>query len=455
VIVDMYAWNIDLNLTDVGGFDYVRFNNPLEQQTGPFPVLDPLQDSTEFPMVGPTEKPTTKLTAAPSLNPTNKVTDDKNSLNTAKNVCLVLYMVADNNLEPFLADDLYELLGSDGISQPTLNTWVYFDPHGDLYDYDLDGENESPFFDDNGPLIFAYDHTEQALLNLGSIDELNSDDPSVLCSFLQLALADCVDKEAEEYVLAFSSHGGGHAGFGGDENIIRRSRRHLVQSNADVVRGIQCGLAGVEGAPEELDLIGFDACLMSSLLAVEHYAPITKYILASEAVEPGHGWYWDLPTAGVENALSMGMELLSSYISETQNPLGEGKHLTPKTLSLIDTTSGFPDFLDSFKTFVKELARLLLLGTDQDFVVSIQRTRNSVLAFESAEDHPGSQNPTAVDIGSFLSVFSKMCDPDPSSDLAEALEDAVLAYSAQFVARDVGVGTRPATGMAVYFPSKR
>ena len=77
------------------------------------------------------------------------------------------------------------------------------------------------------------------------------------------------------------------------------------------------------------------------------------------------------------------------------------------------------------------------------------------MAFASAEDHPGSQFLTAVDIGSFLTVFGELCGPDPSSDLADALEDAVAAYDAQFVARDVGVGTRPATGMAVFFPSKQ
>ena len=272
----------------------------------------------------------------------------------AKNVCLILYMVADNNLEAFLASDILELLGSDGISQPTLNTWIYFDPHGGMYDYDQDGLPESPFFDENRPMIFTYDHTEQDLVYKFGFEEVSSsDDPSVLCSFLQIALAGCVEKGANEYVLAFSGHGGGHAGFGGDDNIFRR--RHLLQSNADAVSGIQCGLDGVEGAPNQLDLIDFDTCLMSSFQAVEVFSPMTKYILASEATEPGHGWYWNLPVTGVESALAMGTELMSSYISETQNPLDAGKHLTPKTLSLIDTSSGFPNFLESFETFVDEL----------------------------------------------------------------------------------------------------
>lgn len=40
-----------------------------------------------------------------------------------------------------------------------------------------------------------------------------------------------------------------------------------------------------------LDVIGFDACLMQAVGAADDYKGVAKYILASEAVEPGHGTY--------------------------------------------------------------------------------------------------------------------------------------------------------------------
>jgi len=38
-------------------------------------------------------------------------------------------------------------------------------------------------------------------------------------------------------------------------------------------------------------VIGFDACLMQAVDAVDDFRSIIKYYLASEATEPGHGTY--------------------------------------------------------------------------------------------------------------------------------------------------------------------
>ena len=41
---------------------------------------------------------------------------------------------------------------------------------------------------------------------------------------------------------------------------------------------------------EAFDLLGFDACLMNSYVVLGTLAPLARYILASEELEPGHGW---------------------------------------------------------------------------------------------------------------------------------------------------------------------
>ena len=51
------------------------------------------------------------------------------------------------------------------------------------------------------------------------------------CGFLTVALKDCLAFGATEFMLILSSHGGGHQGFGGDENT---GRRHLLQANHDI-----------------------------------------------------------------------------------------------------------------------------------------------------------------------------------------------------------------------------
>jgi Clostripain family len=79
--------------------------------------------------------------------------------------------------------------------------------------------------------------------------------------------------------------GGGFAGYGGDENT---ARRQLLQTNANIATAIRSSLDAA-GFPGKLQVLGFDACLMQAVGAADDYAQIADYIMASEAVEPGHG----------------------------------------------------------------------------------------------------------------------------------------------------------------------
>ena len=53
-----------------------------------------------------------------------------------------------------------------------------------------------------------------------------------------------------------------------DKNANTKSRRKITQRNQYIVNAIQAALLDVEGTPERLDVVGFDACLMSGLGAM-------------------------------------------------------------------------------------------------------------------------------------------------------------------------------------------
>ena len=139
-------------------------------------------------------------------------------------------------------------------------------------------------------------------------EEQNGDSPQTVYDFLAHALPDCVAKGSTEYFLVFTSHGAGFIGFGGDENVpnmtmpedveegmpeenpdLGERRRRLAQPNQHIVDAVRLALDTIEGAPAMMDVIGFDACLMSSIGAVDEYRDVAQFVLASEAVEPGHG----------------------------------------------------------------------------------------------------------------------------------------------------------------------
>lgn len=152
--------------------------------------------------------------------------------------------------------------------------------------FNSDGTPLTEYFP--GSRYLTWDHAlGKMVVDSEFVFEENSDSPDVLYQFLDYGLADCVAKGKSEFFLALSSHGGGFAGFGGDLEV--RRRRHLLQSNADILSAIQDALSAVPGAPSQLDVLGFDACLMSSVGALEDFGTIAKYYLASEATEPGHG----------------------------------------------------------------------------------------------------------------------------------------------------------------------
>ena len=372
----------------------------------------------------------------------------------APKMCVMLHMMADNDLELAIMQDLFEYFDSDAIVQPNVKTWIYWDGHGG-YDYDGDGEGDHTLTLGGEPAIvphnLTYDHEIQDILSYPLQGEQNSDSPQVMCDYIYTALANCLEFGATEFMLAFSSHGNGCQGFGGDENIGRG--RRLLQTNRDIQRALGCALdsaSDLPNAPRVFDVIGFDACLMGGLLTARDYSPYTKYFMASEALEPGHGWWWNISSSAAGGALNMATELLDSFLNETQNP--EGAHLVPKTLSIIQTDL-FETFLMEFESFVENLADLLFSRKDPNFFTAAQRTRASVIAFESAADHPGSRTPSAVDVGSFLSTFHELCAP--TGTLKESYDRTLQACDAQFHARGHGEGAKPSSGMAAWFPSKK
>jgi hypothetical protein len=202
----------------------------------------------------------------------------------------------DNDLEYFIRQDNNELINSAAVREPTLTTWVYFDSRNYGTAEDITLPLEEVFAPDGTPLaaklegslLMTWDHArEQMVVNASSPVELNSDHPQILYNFLAHALVDCVARGSTEYMLILSSHGSGMFGFGGDENVARR--RRLLQANRHIVNAVQTALGAVEGAPAKLDVLGFDAGLMQAVDALDEYHNITKYYMASEAVEPGHG----------------------------------------------------------------------------------------------------------------------------------------------------------------------
>ena len=125
------------------------------------------------------------------------------------NTCLMLYQMADNNLEYFLRQDYEELSESPVVQDPGLRLWVYFDAlntGGDALPNTVGVNAEAVTDKFTGSRYMTYDATlammkiEQELPT-----EVNSDLTQTVQDFLEYALADCLPNGFNSLMAVFSS----------------------------------------------------------------------------------------------------------------------------------------------------------------------------------------------------------------------------------------------------------
>ena len=337
---------------------------------------------------------------------------------------VLVYMVADNNLEPFGLQDLEEM------------TRV-----GDSANFRIVVQSDRAADHDDGGVgnLPDWQSTKRLLVRGGGLDELddlgelNMGDPAVLSDFIAWG----VDAyPADRYALIFWDHGGGWAGFGGDESTTDHDLLGIVE----LQQGIDDGMrrAGLE----YFDLVGFDACLMATYEVALAMRPIGNYLLASEELEPGHGWDYesfavlrDDPTRG---PVDIGMAILDGFRAQAST---EGT-ASDITLSLTDLQE-----LDDLEAAVTELATQLT-GDLQVAAPHVGRQHVAAQRFADAPD-PG-QSPNLVDLGDLAARLSQGYQPlqATSTRILQAIDTAV-------VARIAGPLREDATGLSIYFPPQR
>ena len=115
------------------------------------------------------------------------------------------------------------------------------------------------------------------------LDNQSMGDQQTLMDFLDWGTS---NYPADRYVLVFWDHGGGSAaGVCFDETAdndsltlheINDALYEFYQTNPDF----------------PLDIVGFDACLMATYENAAHLRHYANYMVASEELEPGIGWYY-------------------------------------------------------------------------------------------------------------------------------------------------------------------
>ena len=123
--------------------------------------------------------------------------------------CLMIYQLADNNLEFYIRNDYSELSLSPVISSPDLRTWIYFDAlnagrQALPNTVDSSGLPEAGIF--TGSRYITYDSTYGKMrVDVEISGEVDSDAPNTMQAFLDYALSDCIPNGYDSLFVIFSS----------------------------------------------------------------------------------------------------------------------------------------------------------------------------------------------------------------------------------------------------------
>jgi hypothetical protein len=183
----------------------------------------------------------------------------------------------------------------------------------------------------------GYYGNDDASTYLKSTDGANMGDPEVLKAFLTETKARKASHGSARTFLTMWDHGGAYGGVGPD------STTEAVLSNAQQ----RDALASTGFSA---DIIGYDACLMASVEVVAAVKDHGNYLLASEELEPGHGWDYTQVIAAIAQdpnrpVADIGKAVVDSFIDSPRHAGTDGR-----TLSLVNLrqADGLLQALDAF-----------------------------------------------------------------------------------------------------------
>lgn len=249
---------------------------------------------------------------------------------------------------------------------------------------------------------------------------------------------------AEHYGLICWDHGEGQIqGFGSDPNFNEDSLtldeiRDAFESS--VIK-------------EPLDFVSMDACLMGNIELAAVLEGKTKYLIASEDLEPkeGHDYCWMEELAVDDASEAYGKQIGNAIITAYQNSIKDADHGMPLCLSLVDMNA-FDRFHDLFDELIGGINDSFTTAEDKkQFFQKMEKQRFRMLGFHHQDQ---SDLPEQVDLMEFIRILEDgylklYSDTGFMTDKKEKIEEAY----GQLVVKTISQGySRAPCGLSIYLP---
>ena len=212
---------------------------------------------------------------------------------------ILIYMAADNDLEGPALVDLDEI--EAGIPEQDVNVIVMID-RSSGYSEELGDWHDSR-------VLRLKPHRERGTVDLEElvrIGEVNTGDPKTLTEFIQYGLGQF---PARRYGLIMWDHGGGWQSMASDDDL-GNGDGHDSLTTPELSQALRAAVP----PGFKFDLIGFDMCLMAQLEVAYEMAEFGKFMVASEAIEPGYGWPYHFLLPEFSNVQNTPRDLASNIV---------------------------------------------------------------------------------------------------------------------------------------------
>lgn len=163
--------------------------------------------------------------------------------------------------------------------------------------------------------------------------------------------------------------------------------------------------------------IGFDACLMATYEVAAHVEPFADYLVASEELEPGTGWYYTTWLKKLEADPEIDMESLGKLIVDSfLQATVQANRRDYATLSVTDLSR-----LTEIHEAVEGLGSSLAEQIDAGNMSALSRLRQNIRSFGEVSSYASDM----IDLTTFAEVYARY-DQENAAALKDALADAVV-----------------------------
>lgn len=276
---------------------------------------------------------------------------------------------------------------------------------------------------------FVYNSNGLELVDRQPLESMGDSD--TLSSFLDFAVS---NYPAEHTAVIIWNHGGGSvAGAAFDE---------LFDMDSLTLGEMYEAFTAVFDASSEnppIDLIGFDTCLMATIDTAFTFCDIAEYLVASQEIEPGNGWYYSQWLSELAENPDISGDVLGQYICDSYI-YGCKKERTDAYVTLSVTDLGkIGPLLSAYDDMGAEALRYAY--NDPTFFVEF--SRNAMASENYGGNSEGEGYSNMVDLG-HLARNNASILPNTADRVLEALEDCIV-YKVNGTYRD------KASGLSCYF----